>query len=130
MSEIPADLHFAETHEWVRELDDGTLELGISEHAQASLGDLVYVELPEVGAEVSAGEGLAVVESTKAASDVYSPVDGEIVAVNEALTDSPELVNQDSYGDGWLVRIKPADGGLPANLMDAGHYAAHIDSES
>ena len=130
MSDIPADLHFAETHEWLRQLDDGTIELGVSEHAQQSLGDLVYVELPEVGAEVSAGEGCAVVESTKAASDVYSPVDGEVVAVNESLEDSPELVNQDPYGDGWLMRIKPADGGLPANLMDAEAYAAHIDSES
>lgn len=129
MSDIPADLHYTETHEWIRTLDDGAIELGVTEHAQQALGDLVYVELPEVGAEVSAGEGCAVVESTKAASDIYSPVDGEVVAVNEALADSPELVNQDAYGDGWLVRIRPAESGLPANLMDADAYAAHVESE-
>lgn len=129
MSDHPADLHYTETHEWVREFDDGTIELGVTDHAQHELGDLVYVELPEVGAEVSAGEGCAVVESTKAASDVYSPVDGEIAAVNEALADSPELVNQDPYGEGWLVRIRPAEPGLPAKLMDAEAYAAHVESE-
>lgn len=129
MSDNPADLQYTETHEWLRRLDDGTIELGVSDHAQHALGDLVYVELPEVGAEVSAGEGCAVVESTKAASDVYSPVDGEIAAVNDALADSPELVNQDPYGDGWLVRIRPADGKLPDHLMDADGYAAHVESE-
>ncbi len=130
MSDIPADLHYTETHEWVREPGDGTIELGVTEHAQSALGDLVYVELPEVGAEVSAGEGCAVVESTKAASDVYSPVDGEVAAVNEALSDSPELVNKDPYGEGWLVRIRPADGSSPSNLMDADAYGAYIDSEN
>lgn len=130
MSEIPGDLHYTETHEWLRQLDDGTLELGITEHAQHSLGDLVFVELPEEGAELSAGEGCVVVESTKAASDVYSPVDGEVTAVNESLADHPEHVNEDPYGEGWLIRIRPADGGLPANLMDAEAYAAHVESES
>jgi glycine cleavage system H protein len=129
MSDIPADLHYAETHEWIRALDNGTVELGISDHAQHALGDLVYVELPEVGAEVSAGEGCAVVESTKAASDVYSPLDGEVVEVNDALTDSPELVNQDPYGEGWLVRIRPAEAGLPDSLMDAEAYSAHVEAE-
>lgn len=130
MSDIPADLQYTETHEWLRTLDDGVLELGVTEHAQHSLGDLVYVELPEVGSEVSAGEGCAVVESTKAASDVYSPVDGEVVAINEALAESPELVNQDPYGEGWLVRIRPAEDGLPEGLLDADGYAAHVESES
>lgn len=130
MSDIPADLHYTETHEWIRTLDDGALELGISDHAQHALGDLVYVELPEVGSEVSTGEGCAVVESTKAASDVYSPVDGEVTEVNEKLADSPELVNQDPYGEGWLVRIRPAEPGVPVNLMDADAYTAHIESEA
>jgi len=129
MSEIPGDLHYTKTHEWLRQLDEGTLELGITEHAQHSLGDLVFVELPEVGAELSAGEGCLVVESTKAASDVYSPVDGEVAAVNDALTDHPENVNEDPYGDGWLIRIR-TDGELPDNLMDAEAYAAHVESES
>ena len=130
MSEIPGDLHYTDTHEWLRQLDDGTLELGVTEHAQQALGDLVFVELPEEGAELSAGEGCVVVESTKAASDVYSPVDGEIVAVNEALVDHPENVNEDPYGEGWLVRIRTSGGELPPNLMDAEAYAAHIESES
>ena len=130
MSEIPGDLHYTETHEWLRQLDDGTLELGITEHAQHSLGDLVFVELPEVGAELSAGEGCVVVESTKAASDVYSPVNGDVEVVNDTLTDHPENVNEDPYGDGWLIRIRPSDDGLPDNLMDAEAYAAHIESES
>ncbi|MGH7057313.1 MAG: glycine cleavage system protein GcvH [Acetobacteraceae bacterium] len=129
MSDIPADLHYTETHEWLRELEDGTLELGLTQHAQEALGDLVYVELPESGAEVSAGEGCAVVESTKAASDVYSPVDGEVAEINEALAESPELVNQDPYGEGWLIRIRAAESGLPSNLMDAEGYAAQIESE-
>ncbi|HEX5314093.1 MAG TPA: glycine cleavage system protein GcvH [Gammaproteobacteria bacterium] len=127
MSEIPADRHYTQTHEWLRELSDGTLELGITEHAQHALGDLVFVELPEAGAELSTGEGCVVVESTKAASDVYSPVDGEVAAVNSALADRPELVNQDPYGEGWLLRIR-ASGDLPAGLMDAAAYAACIES--
>ncbi len=129
MSEIPGDLHYTETHEWLRQLDDGMIELGITEHAQHSLGDLVFVELPEEGSELSAGEGCVVVESTKAASDVYSPVDGEVAAVNDALTDHPEHVNEDPYGEGWLIRIR-TDAGLPDNLMDAEAYTAYIESES
>ena len=129
MSEIPGDLHYTETHEWLRQLDDGTLELGITEHAQHSLGDLVFVELPEVGAELSVGEGCVVVESTKAASDVYSPVDGEVAAVNDTLTDHPENVNEDPYGEGWLIRIR-TEGGLPDSVMDADAYAAHVEAES
>lgn len=128
MSDIPADLRYTATHEWLRELDDGSIELGVTEHAQHSLGDLVYVELPEVGGELAAGEGCAVVESTKAASDVYSPVDGEVAAINEVLADRPELVNQDPYGAGWLLRIRP-NGELPDDLMDNEAYAAQIESE-
>jgi len=128
MSDIPKDRHYTETHEWLRELDDGTIELGITEHAQQSLGDLVFVELPEVDSEVATGEDCVVVESTKAASDVYSPLDGEVAAVNDALEDRPELVNQDPFGAGWLVRIRPANG-LPEGLMDGDAYAAHVEAE-
>ncbi|MGH8160993.1 MAG: glycine cleavage system protein GcvH [Gammaproteobacteria bacterium] len=128
MSDIPKDRKYTETHEWLRELDDGTIELGVTDHAQAALGDLVYVELPETDAEIATGEGCVVLESTKAASDVYSPVDGEIAAVNDALGDRPELVNEDPWGEGWLVRIRAADG-LPENLMDAETYAELIESE-
>jgi glycine cleavage system H protein len=129
MSDIPEDRHYTETHEWLRELDDGTIELGVTEHAQQALGDLVYVELPETGDDLATGEGCAVIESTKAASDVYSPLDGEVAAVNDALEQSPELVNQDPWGEGWLMRIRPADG-MPDGLMDADAYAALIESES
>ncbi|MDN5865021.1 MAG: glycine cleavage system protein GcvH [Gammaproteobacteria bacterium] len=128
MSDIPNDRQYTETHEWLRELDDGTIELGITDHAQESLGDLVFVELPEVDSEVATGEECVVVESTKAASDVFSPLDGEITAVNEALEDQPELVNQSPWDEGWLVRIRPA-GGMPEGLMDADAYAAHVESE-
>jgi glycine cleavage system H protein len=128
MSDIPKDRQYTDTHEWLRELDDGSIELGITEHAQESLGDLVFVELPEVDSEVATGEECVVVESTKAASDVFSPLDGEVAAVNDALEDQPELVNQDPFGEGWLVRIRPADG-LPEGLMDADAYAAHVESE-
>ncbi len=128
MSDIPEDRKYTETHEWLRELDDGTIELGVTDHAQAALGDLVYVELPEAGGELATGEGCAVLESTKAASDVYSPVDGEVAAVNEALNDRPELVNQDPWGEGWLLRIRATDG-LPETLMDAEAYAKLIESE-
>ncbi len=128
MSDIPTDLHYTETHEWLREEDDGSLLLGVTAHAVELLGDLVYVELPEPESELSGGEACAVVESTKAASDVYSPVNGVVEAVNEALNDSPELVNQDPYGAGWLVRIRPATTGSFDGLLDAGQYANHIES--
>jgi glycine cleavage system H protein len=108
MSEIPSDLKYTKDHEWVRETDDGTLVIGITDHAQTALGDLVFVELPEVEAGVAAGDACAVVESVKAASDVYSPLSGEISEVNSALADAPELVNSDPYGEGWLFRLRPA----------------------
>ena len=106
MSNIPSDLKYASSHEWVRNEGDGTFTVGISEHAQELLGDMVFVELPEVGDAVDAGEDCAVAESVKAASDIYAPVGGEIVAINEELEDAPETVNNDPYGDGWLFRIK------------------------
>jgi len=124
MSEVREDRRYARSHEWARELDDGTVEVGISDHAQHALGDLVYVELPEVGRELKAGEACAVVESVKAASDVYAPLAGQVVAVNTQLAGAPELVNQQPYGGGWLLRLKPAAPLAAADLLSAGDYAA------
>ena len=129
MSEIPGDLKFLKSHEWARVEDDGTVRVGISDHAQAALGDLVYVELPEIGASVQAGNGVAVVESVKAASDIYSPVSGEVVSINEALTDKPETINEDAYGDGWLFVVRPSDRGELDELLDADAYAEQIENE-
>lgn len=128
MSEIPGDLKYAKTHEWVRMNDDGTVTIGITDNAQEQLGDMVYVEVPEAGRTLEREEACAVVESVKAASDVYSPVAGDVVEVNEALAESPESVNQQPYGDGWLLRLKPADSGELDALMDAGGYQAFIES--
>jgi glycine cleavage system H protein len=122
MSNVPADLKYARSHEWVRTLADGTVEVGISDHAQHALGDLVFVELPEVGREFAAGDACAVVESVKAASDVYSPIAGSVVAVNEALSATPELINQDPYGTGWIMRVKAT--GSADGLLDAAAYGA------
>lgn len=130
MSNIPAELRYASSHEWIRVEDDGTAYVGISDHAQDAMGDLVYVELPEVGQKLSQGEESGVVESVKAASDIYAPVSGEIVAVNEALDDTPELVNQDPYGDGWLYRIKVADKSELEQLLSADDYAGQLESEA
>ena len=124
MSNVPADLKYARSHEWVRTMADGTVEVGISDHAQHALGDLVFVELPEVGREFTAGDSCAVVESVKAASDVYAPIAGSVVAVNEALSGTPELINQDPYGTGWIMRVKPA--GPADGLLDAAAYGAVI----
>ena len=129
MSNIPSDLKYASSHEWVRNDGDGTFTVGISEHAQELLGDMVFVELPEVGDEVDAGEDCAVAESVKAASDIYAPIGGEIVAINEELEDSPETVNNDAYGDGWLFRIKASDESELENLLSAEDYANTIDEE-
>ena len=109
MSEIPGDLKFLKSHEWARVEDNGQVTVGISDHAQGLLGDLVYVELPGVGDAVTAGAAVAVVESVKAASDVYAPVSGKVVAVNEALSDKPETINEDAYGDGWILVVQPDD---------------------
>ncbi|KRG71227.1 glycine cleavage system protein H [Stenotrophomonas chelatiphaga] len=109
MSEIPGDLKFLKSHEWARVESDGSVTVGISDHAQGLLGDLVYVELPELDGEAKAGETIAVVESVKAASDVYSPVTGTIIKVNSALSDKPETINEDAYGEGWLYVVQPSD---------------------
>lgn len=122
MSNIPADLKYLSSHEWVRVDAAGEVTVGISDHAQDALGDLVFVEVPEVGAQLSKGAAAAVVESVKAASDVYSPLTGEVVAVNEALTGSPELVNTDPYGEGWLFKLKLA---APAELDELLAAAAY-----
>jgi glycine cleavage system H protein len=129
MSEIPAELKYTKTHEWVEDEGDGTVKVGITDHAQDLLGDMVFVELPEVGSTVSAGQECAVVESVKAASDVYSPVAGEVVEINELLADNPDLVNKDPYGEGWIMRIQ-LDGSDVSHLIDAEDYAAFISEEA
>lgn len=121
------NLLYTESHEWVRVDDDGTCTVGISDHAQEALGELVYVELPDVGDTLSRGDNCAVVESTKAASDVYAPLDGEVVAVNDALTDAPELVNQSAFGDGWLFRIKPSAPAQREELLSAADYNSGLE---
>ncbi len=123
--EIPESLRYAENHEWTRLGDDGSVTVGITEFAQDALGDIVYVDLPEVGREVAAGEVFGEVESTKSVSDVYAPVSGVITAVNEALEATPELVNQSPYGDGWFIVIEPSDVDTLQQLMDAAAYASH-----
>ncbi len=131
MSKVPADLKYTKSHEWVRTLADGTVEVGISDHAQHALGDLVFVEVPEAGRTVSAGEACAVVESVKAASDVYAPLAGEVTAGNPKLAAEPETVNTDPYGAGWLMRLKPAPGALgSAGLLSAADYQKVLDTES
>ena len=122
MSDIPAELLYRESHEWVRDEDDGTVIVGISDHAQAQLGDMVFIELPEPGMSYDQGDACAVVESVKAASDIYAPVSGEVLEVNSALEDSPELVNNDPYGDGWLFRMQLSDPDELDGLMDAEAY--------
>ena len=119
----PGDLRYTESHEWVRKEADGTLAVGITEHAQEALGDLVFVELPAIGRKLAAGEACAVVESVKAASDIYAPVAGEVIAVNEAVTATPESVNTDAYGN-WLYKLKPANAADADKLLDASSYAA------
>lgn len=130
MSEIPSELRYTKSHEWVRSMEDGHLEIGITDHAQGMLGDMVFVELPEVGITLNAGDDCAVVESVKAASDVYAPVSGEIVEVNSLLSDSPETVNSDSYGQGWLFRMQPTDEDEINELLDADGYAEVAEAES
>ncbi len=121
MSNIPVELKYTDEHEWVRTEADGTLTVGITDHAQATLGDIVFLELPEVGKTVKAGDAIGVVESVKAASDIYSPVSGEVVAVNSAIADEPEEVNSDAYAS-WLFKIKLAAGASTDNLIDAAAY--------
>jgi glycine cleavage system H protein len=118
---VPADLKYADSHEWMRAEADGTVTIGITDHAQAALGDLVFIDLPAVGRALKAGEACAVVESVKAASDVYAPLAGDVVAVNADVTGAPESLNQDPYG-AWLFRLKPADAGALAAMLDATAY--------
>lgn len=129
MSNIPSELKYATSHEWVRSEGDGTVTIGITEHAQELLGDMVFVELPEVGENISTGDDVAVAESVKAASDIYAPVSGEVVAVNEDLEDSPELVNSDAFGDGWMFKVKLDDDAELNDLLDAEGYANSIDED-
>ena len=127
MSEVRSDLKYRESHEWVRDEGDGTVTVGISDHAQAQLGDMVFVELPEVGNSYGQGDACAVVESVKAASDAYAPVSGEVTEVNDALEDEPELVNTDPYGDGWMFKVKLSDASELDGLLDAEAYEAAQD---
>lgn len=129
MSDIPENLKYAKSHEWARLEDDGSVTVGITDHAQEQLGDLVFVELPEVGASVSASKDCAVVESVKAASDVYAPIGGEIVGANSVLTDAPETINSDPYGEGWMFRIKVSDKSELDALLDATAYKALVETE-
>ncbi len=129
MSNIPDDLKYAASHEWVRVDDSGTATVGISDHAQDALGDIVFVELPEVGTAVNAKDEVSVVESVKAASDIYSPVSGEITAVNEALLDAPETVNSSPYENGWFYKISISDEAELDELMDADAYSDHCEND-
>lgn len=130
MSHVPADLKYTKTHEWLRTLPDGTVEVGITDHAQHALGDLVFVEAPEAGRKVSASEPFAVVESVKAASDVYSPIAGEVMEGNPALASEPEAINSDAYGKGWLARLRPAAGAATAALLSPAEYEQLIAEEA
>ncbi|ARJ42515.1 glycine cleavage system protein H [Pantoea alhagi] len=127
MSNVPNELKYRESHEWVRKEADGTYTVGITEHAQELLGDMVFIDLPEVGSSFAAGDDCAVAESVKAASDIYAPLSGEVVAVNDALETSPELVNSEPYASGWLFRLKASDESELEQLMDAEAYLASID---
>lgn len=129
MSQVPADRRYTKSHEWARRLADGTLEIGITDHAQHALGDLVFVETPEPGRSVAAGEACAVVESVKAASDVYAPVAGTVVAANADLAGAPELINQDCYGAGWLMRVQPSSPADYETMLSADAYAAMLAAE-
>ena len=129
MSYLPDDLKYTKTHEWVRVEDDGTVTVGISDHAQELLGDLVFVELPEVGASMGAETECAVVESVKAASDIYCPLEGEVIGVNEVLLDAPETINDDPYEAGWIFKLQPADAVQADELMDAEAYEAYAEED-
>ena len=130
MTDIPQELKYTASHEWVRKEDDGSLTIGITDHAQSLLGDMVFVELPDIGDEFEAEQDCAVLESVKAASDIYSPVEGEIVAINEELADSPEQINANAYQEGWLFRLKPFNDSHFDGLMSADEYIELVASES
>ena len=127
MSDLPTELKYASSHEWARLESDGTVVVGITDHAQAALGDIVYIELPEVGATLDAGSEIAVVESVKAASDIYSPLSGEVIEINPALEDEPGTVNLSPYADGWFFRVKPSEVNELENMMDASDYQSMVD---
>jgi len=129
MSQIPGDLRYLSSHEWIRIESDGTAFVGITEHAQEAMGDLVFVETPEVGSTVTAGEEAGVVETVKTASDIYAPISGEVVSANEALEDAPELINNDPYGDGWMFQIKISDQNELEGLLSADDYKAQLEAE-
>ena len=129
MSELPGDLLYTSEHEWLRREEDGTVTVGITDHAQSALGDLVYVELPEIGQEVESGGDMAVVESVKAASDVYAPIDGSVVEINDALSDDPETINSDPYGEGWIVKLEPDGDFNDAEMMTPDAYQEMLDAE-
>jgi glycine cleavage system H protein len=130
MSNTPTDRRYAKSHEWIKDEGDGSFTIGISDHAQELLGDLVFVDLPEVGATIEAGSDCAVVESVKAASDVYCPVTGVVIAVNESLGDSPEMINEDAFGKGWMFKVKLSDPGEFDDLLDAESYERLIAEEN
>ena len=130
MSEVPADLRYTRSHEWVKDNGDGTVTVGITDHAQEALGDIVFVETPEVGRQVGAEEACAVVESVKAASDIYAPIAGKVVDANQVLADTPDAINQGPYGDGWIFALRPKDPGDMDHLLDATAYQAIVDEES
>ena len=129
MSNTPSELKYTTSHEWVRLEADGTVTVGITEHAQGLLGDMVFVELPDVGDAVTTGDDVAVAESVKAASDIYAPITGEVIEVNEELEDAPELVNSDAFGGGWLFKLKVEDASELETLLDAEGYANSIDED-
>jgi glycine cleavage system H protein len=126
MNNVPADLRYTRTHEWVRDLKDGTVEIGITDHAQHELGDIVYVDLPKVGAAAAQGKTIGSVESVKAVSDIYSPVSGEVIEINETLTEKPEKLNEDPHGGAWLVKVRLSSPGEVEGLMSAGDYQTYI----
>ena len=130
MSNVPENLKYTKSHEWIRPEDDGTVTIGVTEHAQDMLGDMVFIELPEADSNIDVGEDCAVVESVKAASDVYAPLAGEVVAVNESLEDSPDLVNKDPYGEGWLFRMRPSDESALDALLDPEAYKQVVAEEA
>jgi glycine cleavage system H protein len=127
MSRIPPELKYTRSHEWLRSLPDGSVEIGISDHAQEELGDLVFIELPQVGRRLATGEACGVVESVKAASDIYAPISGTVLATNEQLAQAPELVNRDPYGSGWLMRVKPTQAESNGALLSAQDYSAFAE---
>jgi glycine cleavage system H protein len=129
MSDTPSELKYARTHEWARLEEDGTVTVGITDHAQDALGDVVFVELPEVGTQLAASDEAGVVESVKAASDIYAPVAGEVTAINSRLEDEPELVNSDPYNEGWFYRLQPADAGELEALLSADDYREQCEEE-